>query len=114
MLVNEFEITPSLAPEIVPNGLDVEKHSEYLARLKAQDISKQYPCDVVIGADTSVILGDEILGKPVDRDDAFNMLSKIKNTSHYVATGVAIIEAGKTNKKVFYDATKVFCKDYTD
>jgi len=118
MLVNEFEITPSLAPEIVPNGLDVEKHSEYLARLKAQDISKQYPCDVVIGADTSVILGDEILGKPRDRQDAERMLKKLSGNIHKVITGCAVYKNGEcksfsvTTEVEFLDLTQKEIEDY--
>lgn len=42
------------------------------------------------------------------------MLLKIRNTSHDVATGVAIITAGENVKQVFCDVTKVFCRDYTE
>ena len=112
------EIRPSDIDETLPKGIKMKDAVMFLALKKALDVESKctFPEDegkLIIAADT-VVYKDEILGKPVDRDDAFNMLSKIKNTSHYVATGVAIIEAGKANKKVFYDATKVFCKDYTD
>lgn len=69
--------------------------------------------DIIIAADT-VVFKDSIIGKPVDRDDAFNMLTKIKNTNHFVATGVAIIVVGKNSKKVFYDKTEVITKNYSD
>ena len=55
LFTEDFEIVPSNVPEIVPNDLEVEKHSEYLAKLKADDIAKQYSDFIVIGADTSVI-----------------------------------------------------------
>ena len=90
----------------------------FLALKKALDVESRctFPDDegkLIIAADT-IVYKDGILGKPLDREDAFAMLSRIKNTSHQVATGVAIIEAGRANKLVFCDATTVFCKDYTD
>lgn len=112
------EIRPSDIDETLPEGIGMKDAVMFLALKKALDVERrcQFPEDegkLIIAADT-VVYKDEILGKPVDREDAWRMLTKIKNTSHDVATGVAIIEAGKANKKVFCDATKVFCKDYTD
>ena len=112
------EIRPSDIDETLPDGIGMKDAVMFLALKKALDVESrcEFPEDegkLIIAADT-VVYKDEILGKPADRQDAWHMLTKIKNTSHYVATGVAIIEAGKANKKVFCDATKVFCKDFTD
>lgn len=92
LAVKDFEIIPSKIPEIVPDGLEVEKHSEYLARLKANDIAKDFKNAVVIGADTSVILGNEILGKPRDREDAKRMLKMLSGNIHKVITGCAVVK----------------------
>ena len=94
LAVKDFEIIPSKIPEIVPDGLEVEKHSEYLARLKANDIAKDFKNAVVIGADTSVILGNEILGKPRDREDAKRMLKMLSGNTHKVITGCAVVKNG--------------------
>ncbi|MGN0733849.1 MAG: Maf family protein [Emergencia sp.] len=67
---------------------------------------------LIIAADT-VVYKDGILGKPVDRRDAERMLELIRHTSHYVATGVAIINMQTGVKKVFCDVTEVFCKNYS-
>lgn len=112
------EIRPSDIEETLPEGIAMKDAVMFLALKKALDVESRctFPEDtgkLIIAADT-VVYKDGILGKPVDRDDAFAMLSRIRNTSHEVATGVAIIEAGCANKLVFCDATKVFCKDYTD
>ena len=112
------EIRPSDIDETLPEGIGMKDAVMFLALKKALDVESRctFPEDtrkLIIAADT-VVYKDGILGKPIDRDDAFAMLSRIKNTSHEVATGVAIIEAGCSNKVVFCDATKVFCKDYTD
>lgn len=68
---------------------------------------------IIIAADT-VVYKDEIMGKPIDFEDGFNMLSKLRNTYHYVTTGVALVEAGCENARVFAEVTKVYFKDYSD
>lgn len=112
------EIRPSDIDETLPEDIGMKDAVMFLALKKALDVESRctFPEDqgkLIIAADT-VVYKDGILGKPADRADAFFMLNRIKGTSHEVATGVAIIEAGCANKLVFCDATKVFCKDYTD
>lgn len=97
IITNEFKVLPSGVEEIIPNGLENIKVPEYLAKIKAQDIAKDHPDAIVIGADTSVILGDEILGKPKNRQDAFNMLSFLSGNTHLVVTGCAIIKGDKVD-----------------
>ncbi len=93
-IAERFEIIPSNVEEIVPKGLSVVKHPEYLSRLKAMDIAKQYPNDIVIGSDTAVILGNEILGKPKDRAGAKEMLLKLSGKVHKVITGCTVVKNG--------------------
>ena len=112
------EIRPSDIDETLPEDIGMKDAVMFLALKKALDVESRctFPEDqgkLIIAADT-IVYKDGILGKPADRADAFSMLNRIKGTSHEVATGVAIIEAGCANKLVFCDATKVFCKDYTD
>ena len=112
------EIRPSDIDETLPENIGMKDAVMFLALKKALDVESRctFPEDqgkLIIAADT-VVYKDGILGKPVDRADAFAMLQRIKGTSHQVATGVAIIEAGCANKIVFCDATKVCCKDYTE
>lgn len=112
------EIRPSDIDETLPDGIGMKDAVMFLALKKALDVESRctFPEDqakIIIAADT-VVYKDGILGKPADRADAFAMLTRIKNTSHQVATGVAIIEAGCANKVVFCDATTVVCKDYTE
>jgi len=119
-IINDFKIIPSLVPEVVPKGLSVCKHPEYLSRLKAMDIAKQYPNDTVIGADTAVILGKEILGKPQDREDAFKMLLNLSGKTHKVVTGCTVIKNGAcksfsvVSKVKFQKLTKAEIEGYLD
>lgn len=81
------EVYPTdLKPESVPEFLSKLKASAYLEDLKDDDI--------LITADTVVILDGEILGKPHSRDEAVAMLTKMQNREHIVVTGVTI----STNK----------------
>ncbi len=112
------EIRPADIDETLPENISMKDAVMFLALKKALDVESRcsFPKDegkLIIAADT-VVYKDEILGKPLNRDDAFRMLTIIKGTSHYVATGVAIVEAGRPNKRVFCDATEVFCKDYSE
>ena len=94
-ITDEFKVMPSGVEEIVPKGLAAQKQPQYLSRLKACDIAKSYPNDIVIGADTSVILGCEILGKPKDRDDARKMLLNLSGRVHKVITGCTVVKNGE-------------------
>lgn len=68
---------------------------------------------VIIAADT-VVYKNGIIGKPANEADAVNTLKLLRNTSHFVATGVALLRPGEPKRSVFYDVTEVFFKDYSD
>ena len=70
------------------------------------------PKDIIIGSDTIVYINKEILGKPKDSTDAYNMLKKLSNKTHKVITGVAIIK--DSHIESFTDVAKVTFKKLTD
>src|SRR5208282_56288 len=71
---------------------------ERLAREKAGEIFRQRPDDVVLGADTIVVVDGQILGKPQDAEDAVRMLRLLSGRSHQVVTGVCL--TGRTQSKL--------------
>lgn len=79
-------------------GTDALKVSEQLALAKAQAVLNCHKGEevIVIGCDTSVILKNEIMGKPEDRNDAVRMLTELSGNTHIVATGVALVSNSKT------------------
>jgi septum formation protein len=92
------------------DGVPALKVSEHLAEIKAKAVfdslsEEEKENSIVIGADTSVILGDVIYGKPEDREDAVRMLSSMCGKEHVVATGVALFAGSKKN--VFTEETRV-------
>jgi septum formation protein len=66
-----------------------------VARLKAGAGAARHPRRVVIAADTAVIVGDEVLGKPLDDQDAARMLRLLSGRTHNVLTAVAVASAGR-------------------
>lgn len=114
----EYEVIPSECEEILPDEITPEEAVKELARQKAEDVFEKHQNCMIIAADTVVALGNTILGKPKNEDDAFNMLSSLSGKSHTVYTGVCI----KTNEKTdifhvatdveFYELTEEEIKDY--
>lgn len=63
--------------------------------------------EIIIGADTIVVLEDKILGKPKNEEDAFNILSSLSGREHRVITGICLIKANTNIKIVDYETTLV-------
>src|SRR5690606_37980045 len=71
-------------------------HAERLARAKAAALASSHPDDVVIAADTIVVIDDTILGKPTDEADARRMLRMLAGRVHTVFTAVAVAHGSRT------------------
>ena len=104
-IVSEFEIVPSNADETVPPTVKIKDIPQYLSLLKARDIAEKYKDDVVIGADTIVVVDDEVLNKPKDEEDARRMLRKLSGRRHKVCTGCAVV--CKKRELSFFEETEV-------
>src|SRR6266550_8305936 len=86
-----FIVQPSKIPELPREGEAPQACAERLATEKARDVFRQRPQDFVLGADTIVIVGGQILGKPRDAADAARMLRLLSGRTHQVTTGVCLI-----------------------
>ncbi len=71
-----------------------------LAREKAIAVALKYPDEIVLGADTTVVIDGQILGKPVDLADAIRMLKMLSGKWHEVLTGIAIVQNGEIRSAV--------------
>ncbi|MFP4178056.1 MAG: Maf family protein [Acholeplasmataceae bacterium] len=108
----EFRIIPSDIDETFSETLGPEEQAIEFAKQKALAVAKRYPNDVIVGADTIVYYENEMLGKPIDEEDAYRMLKLISGKSHVVYTGVAIIK-GETSK-VFASKAHVNMRKLSD
>ncbi len=89
--------------DVDESRLTDESPAEYVERvawLKAEAGAARHPGRVVIGADTAVVLGETIFGKPKDAADAVRMLTALAGRAHEVLTGVAVVAAGSRSSAV--------------
>ena len=91
----DFEVIPSHVPEEYQRGEAPEEYVARLSRDKAQAIAGKHSDRWIIAADTTVLLGEELLEKPVDRADAARMLATIAGRTHIVYTGVTLQHAAR-------------------
>jgi len=106
-LLRQIDVTHAVLPvDIDETPRPGEKPAHYALRLaeeKARALWEQLPVAQrrpVLAADTTVALGDEILGKPVDRDDAVRMLGRLSGREHEVHTAVAVLHEGGADARV--------------
>lgn len=104
----KFELAPRFeCDEVYPAELPAVEVAEYLSRLK----SAAYPeplgeRDILLTADTVVVAGDEVLGKPADREDAIAIIRKLSGRKHEVVTGVTLRSADRI--KSFSSRSEVY------
>lgn len=94
MITDDFIVAVTDADELLPDDIGAFEAAEFLAEKKARAAAVSYPDDIVIGCDTIVVLGESVLGKPEDREDAAFMLRALSGRTHKVITGTAIVCRG--------------------
>ena len=110
----DFSIIPSNINEDFKLILPPEAFTEHWAREKALNISKDHPSSLIIGADTVVVLDDQILGKPKDEDGSKEMLLKLSGKTHEVITGVSLIHIDSKIDITFNERTYVSINTLTN
>ena len=96
--------------ETYPDNIKSHDVAEYIAKKKADAYKQSIASnELIITADTIVILGDEIFGKPLNADEAYAMLQKLSGKTHQVITGVCLLT--KNEQRVFRVTTDVTFKE---
>ena len=104
----EFEVRASRTDEIPQPGELPESFARRAARDKALAVAAaELPGSLVLGADTIVVAGDEILGKPTDPADASRMLRRLSGIAHRVITGVCVVRSPQQVEALTYETTTV-------
>lgn len=125
MLLRKAGFNPVIHPadidETLPEKISPEDAVMFLSLKKAMAEEATSAHDhpenlLIIAADTVVFMDDMIMGKPKDRKDAWNMLSRLRGKSHEVATGVSLISITRRTikRRVFCDTTRVYFTDIPD
>ncbi len=106
-----FEAVSADVDEALRAGESPARYVERLAREKAEAVARGRLSGLVLGADTTVVAGGEILAKPVDTEDARRMLRRLAGRWHEVLTGVAMVRAEDKRVEVAHERTRVrFCR----
>jgi septum formation protein len=100
-----FTVQKPDVDESFPASMPVEQVARYLATKKAEYFRLSIRNEIVLTADTVVILGNDILNKPQDRPEAIRMLQQLSGKTHLVMTGVCILS--KEREESFDDTTEV-------
>lgn len=111
-----FSVVISDADESsVPKSLEPGMYVSQLSLLKASAAAKHVGKNaLVIGADTVVESDGKILGKPKDKNDAFNMLKDMSGKTHFVYTGITVIDTDDMRALSEYEKTAVTFRELSD
>lgn len=110
----DFEIIVKETDESFPDHMSITEVPVHIARNKALAVLGSDPSikeRIILAADTIVVLKDEVVGKPVDRQNATEILSKLSGNKHQVITGVVIMRDGEEIS--FSDTTDVWFHELT-
>ena len=103
-----FEVVIANVDESLRAGESAEQHVTRLAVAKAAAVASRASGRPVLAADTVVVCGDEILGKPANRNDAIRMLRMLSGRTHVVMTGVCLATAENSSRVA--STTVEFCR----
>ncbi|MCH8273458.1 MAG: septum formation protein Maf [Armatimonadetes bacterium] len=104
-ILSDFEIAHANVSEAAVRGRSPEQEAVRLATAKAQRVFERRPRSLVLGADTLVCLGNQVIGKPSDREDAKAILQRLSGREHSVITGVCLL--WPEGKEHFAEITRV-------
>jgi septum formation protein len=116
----KFTIEKPGVEEIFPAEMPADQVARYLATKKAEFFRPKMQDEIIVTADTVVILSSKIMNKPADRDEAISMLQELSGRTHIVMTGVCILSKEKeesfdeTTNVTFQSLTKSEIEFYVD
>lgn len=102
-----FRIIPSNSEEIYDYSLPPAKNVQLIALKKATDVAHRLRKGIVIGADTIVIFQRHVLGKPKSPAEAVRMLQLLSGKSHFVYTGIALVDVETNLRFTTVEKTEV-------
>lgn len=109
------EITDKTDPVEIVKFLSISKATEVASKLSADPKYDKSIKTLVLGADTIVVLDQEILNKPATRDEAYEMLMRLSGRAHKVYTGVSLVEIpGGASKSIYQVSSVIFRKIQPD
>jgi septum formation protein len=109
-IIKHFKVIPSTIDESIIKAKTPASFAVKAALAKALDVAKQFRDGIVIGADTIVVLGKKILGKPRNGKEARKILRLLSGKTHKVITGIAVVDVESGRIYADFEVTKVAMK----
>ena len=114
-----FQVMAANVDETIVDIPDPAHNTINTAQLKAEAIANNQPATgskrvIVVAADTTVVLQNQMLGKPADTGEARHMLRALRGLEHKVYTGMVLIDVGTGQEVSAVHAASVFMRPYTD
>jgi len=103
----EFSVLTSTVEELAPEHLSPRELCQLNAHRKARAVAKKLPDSLVLAADTLVFLEREVLGKPMSKTEALEMLLRLQGRTHQVVTGVILLHLRAHRETMFAVSTDV-------
>ncbi|MDH7516719.1 MAG: Maf family protein [Bacteroidota bacterium] len=103
-----FDVIPSSIDETIVEENGPVDHVCILSERKARDVAFRLPSGIILGADTIVVIDDEILTKPGTEDEAVRMLQRLSGRKHDVYTGFTLIDVPSWRRVTAWERTEVW------
>lgn len=110
----EFDVVKPDVEEIGAGIYSTERLPIINARIKSESIAERFPDKLVLGADTVVMLGDRLIEKPENAEEAIEILLSLAGTIHVVVTGVCLTRLTDNLSCVFAEKTEVLFKPFDE
>ena len=104
----DFQVCPSDLAETMVTQTSPSAVVEELALMKAQTVGRRFNCGLIIGADTVVVINQQIIGKPENNRHAIEILSQLSGNRHKVVTGVSLLDLDREQQIVWSEKTLVY------
>ncbi|NOY76081.1 MAG: septum formation protein Maf [Kiritimatiellaeota bacterium] len=108
----DFIVRVPEADELDASKYSTERLPIINARIKSESIADEFPESIVLGADTVVLLGDRLLGKPSTEEEALEILMSLSGKTHVVVTGVCLTRRADDVSCVFAEKSNVLFKRF--
>ncbi len=109
-----FEVEAAAVDEAFPAGMAPAEGAMAIAEKKVKYIAENYDEAFIVGADTIVVLENHILGKPANREMAFEMLKQLSGKTHEVYTGIAVLQLPENRLVRAVECTRVTFRHLED
>jgi septum formation protein len=106
-LLSDFKVVASEVPEIHHDQLTGAEAAQINAYRKARAVAKKFPDALVLSADTLVVLGNTLFGKPKSLEEAYGMLERLQGRTHSVVTAVCLLHLRNHRQQIFAESTAV-------